>query len=213
MDLGVARDPPGADVINEVSRFELEPPMKGTNVLLAGIFGNDTPDVLFPSLVDSVFTFGMVEGGGIAVSPKEVGIPDSPSGPGSLNTEKPALIPPFPDFELEKLNEDAVAEDEEATRLLFPACFNVVPVIFFISGMFSFTLVFLVPKSCHVPDGWSGSSVYGEVELVASTKTRSLDELEVAEVAMGIEMLRGVCPAIDEEGGLREVVVSAARGF
>ena len=163
MNLEVLRDPPGAGVIDGISGFELESSINGTNAFLAGVFGNDTADVPLPDLANPVFAFGMAEGGGITIV---VGVLDPPSGSESLKTAK---LPPVPDFELEDPDPDAIAEDEEATRLLFPACFNVVPTIFFVSGMFSFTLVFLVPKSCHVSDDGSGSSVREEVERVGST--------------------------------------------
>ena len=220
MNLEVVRDPPGTGVMDETSGFELESSTNGTNALLAGVFGNDAADLPLPDLANPVFAFGMAEGGGITVA---VGVLDPSSASESLKTVKP---PSIPDFEPEDPDPDAIAEDEEATRLLFPACFNVVPTIFFVSGMFSFTLVFLVPRSCHVSDDGSESSVREGVEPVGSTYIRSLDELEVDEVDMGIETLRRVCPAVEVEGAteeeeeeeeeeedLREVVVSAARGF
>jgi len=212
VNLEVVRDPPGAGVVDETSGSELESSTNGTNALLAGVFGNDTADLPLLDLANPVFALGMTEGGGMLVY---VGVLDPPSASESLNIAKPPLVP---NFELEDPDPDAIAEDEEATRLLFPACFNVVPTIFFVSGMFSFTLVFLVPKSCHVSDDGSESSVHEEVGPVESTYIRSLDELEVDEVDMGIETLRRLCPVVKVEGvteeeDLREVVVSAARGF
>jgi len=159
----VVRDPPGAGIIDETSGFELESSTNGTGALLVGVFSNDTADLPLPDLASLVFAFGMAEGGGITVG---VGALDPPSASKSLKTAKP---PPIPDFELEDPDPDAIAEDEEAMRLLFPACFNVVPTIFFVSGMFSFTLVFLVPKSCQVSDDESESSAREEVEPVGST--------------------------------------------
>lgn len=92
---------------------------KGTKEVFAGVFGGKGAVVF---VFVAVLDVGM-GGGGIS------------SGPGSRYT---AI------FELE----DADAE-AEAIRLLFPACFSVVPTNFFTSGTFSFTLVFRVPRSCH----------------------------------------------------------------
>jgi hypothetical protein len=117
------------------------------------------------------------------------------SGPGSLNTENPPLD--FP---------EGLAEVEtEATRLDFPACRKVVPAIFLTSGTFSLILVFRVPRSCHVSeDVGDGPSVFEEP--VGSRKIWR----EELEADMGVDTL---CAEVAELESLREVVVSAARGF
>lgn len=58
--------------------------------------------------------------------------------------------------------------DPDATLLDRPACFNVVPTSFFVSGTFSLILVLRVPRSVHVFA--EGSGVIN-VEPLGSTKT------------------------------------------
>jgi hypothetical protein len=151
---------------------------KGVNVALAGVFGGGGAPLVFVF----VFVLGIIGGGGITAS----------SGPGSLNTANPPLTPlPVPGLLADELEPVA-----EATRLVFPGCRKVVPTILFTSGTFSFTLVFLVPRSCHASDDEGASGCEEDPE--GSTNIWSLDELDEV---MGVETLRGVCleAVIEEE--------------
>lgn len=136
-----------------------------------------------------LFEAGIIGGGGIS------------SGPGSLYT---AI------FELE-------LEAADTVRLLFPACFNVVPPSFFTSGTFSFTLVLRVPRSCQASADVASVAAC-DSSPVGSTKIWSR-EFGVFEEESGVETLRDDVLEVEarEEGapeeGLREVVASAGLGF
>lgn len=101
------------------------PSTKGLNDAALDIFGGGA----FATVATFVLDGGPVGGG---MSP----------GPESRYT---AIFEPEEDPEAEA----------EAIRLPLPACFNVVPPIFFTSGTFSLTLDFRVPISCQESEEFS----------------------------------------------------------